>query len=109
MKIKKGDKVKIISGEDRGRVGIINRVFPKTNQIVVDGLNIAKKHVKPTGNREGGIVEINLPFAVSKAMLVCPQCGKPSRVAIKLDKKGEKYRICRQCRSLIDVADKKKA
>jgi len=103
MKIKKGDQVKIISGSDKGRTGAISKVFPKTKMIVVEGINVVKKHVKPAGGKKGGIIKINAPMAASKVMLICPECGKITRVGFQLDKKGKKYRICRKCQSLIGL------
>jgi len=108
MKIKKGDQVKILSGSDKGRTGIINKVFPKKNQVVVEGINVVKKHVKPAGNKEGGIVEKNAPVNIAKVMLICPECGKPTKVGFQLDKKNKKYRICRKCQSLIGLDKKAK-
>jgi len=108
MKIKKGDQVKIISGSDKGRTGIVNKVFPKTNMVVVEGINMVKKHVKPTGGKEGGIIKMNAPIAASKVMLICPECGQAARVGFQLDKKGKKYRICRKCQSLIGLEKSKK-
>ena len=106
MKIKKHDQVIILSGSDKGRTGSVSRVFPKLDKIVVDGINVVKKHVKPTGNKQGGIVDKNLPIAVSKAMLICTECGKPTRVGFQLDKKGKKYRICRKCQAVIGLGKK---
>jgi len=102
MKIKKGDRVKIIQGKDRGREGVVKRVIPKENKIIVDGINIAKKHVKPRGeDQKGGIIRVEKPLHASKAMVICPACGQPTRVGYQVDKKGEKYRICRKCEGII--------
>ena len=97
MKIKKGDTVLIISGKDRGKKGAVSQVFPKTAKVMVEGVNLKKKHRKPKKSGEKGQV-INLPAAlpVSNTELVCPKCGKPTRVGYKVvDKK--KYRICKKC------------
>ena len=108
MKIKKGDKVKIILGKDRGRTGTVKKILSKKGQLIVGGINIVKKHIKPKGkDQPGGIVEVEKPLWASKVMLVCPSCGKPVRVGYQLDKKGNKYRICRKCKSLIDKGVKK--
>ena len=97
MKIKKGDTVLIISGKDRGKKGVVSQVFPKTAKVMVEGVNLKKKHRKPKKSGEKGQV-INLPAAlpISNTELVCPKCGKPTRVGYKVvDKK--KYRICKKC------------
>jgi len=102
MKVKKGDQVKIILGKDRGREGKVKRVLPKENKVVVEGINIAKKHVKPRGeDQKGGIIKIERPLMASKVMVICPSCSQPTRVGYQVDKKGEKYRICRKCETVI--------
>ena len=97
MKIKKGDTVLIISGKDRGKSGKVLAVSPKINKILVENVNLRKKHVKPKKQGEKGqVVEIPAPISISGAQLVCPKCGKPARVGYKIiDKK--KYRICKKC------------
>ena len=107
MKIIKGDNVKIILGKDKSRTGKVLRVFPKLNQVVVEGINKFKKHVKPTSSGQAGrIVEKERALLVSKVMLICPNCQKPTKVAYQLDKSGHKYRLCRQCQSLINHENK---
>lgn len=106
MKIVKGDKVEIMIGKDKGRSGEVLRVFSKSEEIVIKGLNMFKKHVKPTQGQKGGIVEKERPIKASKVMLICPSCGKKIRVAYSIDKNGDKSRICRKCKSII-VASKK--
>jgi len=109
MKIKKGDKVKIITGKDKGREGEVLKVFPRLNQIVVKGLNQVKKHIKAKSEKEpGGIITLEKPLAIGKVMVICPECGKAARIGYQLDKDGKKYRICRKCKSLIDSAKKRK-
>lgn len=88
MKIRKGDKVIIITGTDKGKTGTVTTAFPKTNQVVVEGLNMKKKHQKPRGNRKGQIVERAMPLNVSNVMLVDPKTGKGTRVSIT--RKGDK-------------------
>lgn len=106
MKIQKGDKVEILIGKDKGRSGQVLRVFPKNEEIIVKGLNMFKKHLKPTQGQKGGIIEKERSFKVSKVILICPSCGKKTRVAYQIDKNGDKFRICRKCKSII-VASKK--
>lgn len=87
MKIKKGDKVQVIAGSYKGTVGEVKKVFPKTNKVVVEGVAIAKKHLKPTQmNPEGGIVEKEAAIDASNVMLVDSKTKKPSRVGYKIEK-----------------------
>jgi len=97
MKIKKGDTVLIISGKDRGRKGKILEVFPKENRILVEGINLRKKHQRPRRTGEKGqIVELPAPIDIANVKLICPKCGKATRVGYKIS--GEKkYRICKKC------------
>lgn len=101
MKIKKGDKVKVITGKDKGREGVVERVYRKTFKIVIPGINIYKKHIKKTEQTpQGGVVEIPRALDVSKVILVCPKCGKPARVGYQIEK-NRKFRICKRCKSKI--------
>ena len=103
MKIKKGDKVTILIGKDKGKTGTVDRVSGKNGKVLVGGLNLYKKHVKPQGGekkRTGGIVDVSRPLLVSKVALVCPKCSKPTRVGYSLVGK-EKIRICKKCKSKI--------
>lgn len=106
MKIQKGDKVEIMIGKDKGRSGQVLRVFAKSEEIIIKGLNLFKKHLKPTQGQKGGIIEKERAMRVSKVMLICPSCNKKIRVAYQIDKNGDKSRICRKCKSII-VASKK--
>lgn len=101
MKILKGDKVKILIGKDKGREGEVIKCFPKKSTVVVQGLNMFKKHVKPSQNHPGSIVEKERPFHISKVILICPECKKTTRVGYKIDKSGAKYRICKKCQAVI--------
>jgi large subunit ribosomal protein L24 len=97
MKIKKGDTVLIISGKDKGRKGKVLEALPRQNKIVVEGVNIVKKHRRPKSEKEKGqVVEIAKPIDFSNVKLVCPKCGQPTRVGYRLTEKG-KYRICKKC------------
>lgn len=97
MKIKKNDQVLITSGKDRGKKGKVLHVFPKDQKLLVEGVNMRKKHVRPKKSGEKGqIVESPSPLTVSNVKLICPKCGKSSRVGSKIiDKK--KYRMCKKC------------
>jgi large subunit ribosomal protein L24 len=99
MKIKKGDKVKIISGKDKGREGKVERVLAKSGKIVIPGINLYKRHIKKNDKMpQGGIVDLPRPIAANKVMLVCPKCKKPTRVGYLVNNK-KKVRICRRCQS----------
>ena len=96
-KIKKGDTVLVISGKDRGRKGKVLRVFPQDGRIMVEGINLKKKHRKPGRQGEKGqMVHIPLPFPASKVKLVCSSCGKATRAGFSMEGK-KKYRICKKC------------
>jgi len=101
MKILKGDQVKVLIGKDKGREGKVVKSFPKKGQVVVEGLNIFKKHIKPSQGRKGDIVEKERPIAVSKLALICPNCKKTTRVGYSIDKAGDKYRLCKKCKTVI--------
>lgn len=99
MKIKKGDKVKITGGKDRGREGKVERVYPKQNKVLVSGVNIYKKHIKKSNQApQGGVVEVPRPLDVAKVALICPKCSKVTRVGY-LGEKGKKLRVCKKCKS----------
>lgn len=102
MRIKKDDKVKVITGKDRGKTGKVTSSFPAQGKVVVDGLNIAKKNMRPRKEGEKGqIVEISRPLDVSNVMLVCPKCKKSSRVGYKTE--GEKkVRYCKKCNAELE-------
>ncbi len=99
MKIKKGDNIVVISGKDKGKKGLVLRALPQKMMIVVDKVNIKKRHIKPRKQgAKGDIVEFPGPFPVSKAMLICPKCNKATRVNSQKIKKN-KYRICKKCQN----------
>jgi large subunit ribosomal protein L24 len=97
MRIKVGDEVEIISGDDKGLRGTVQRVDLRNNRVVVKGVNIVKKHQKPrpTGGRtpaQGGIIEFEAPISASNVMLVCPTTGEPTRVGVRRDEDGQRVR-----------------
>ena len=97
MSIKKGDKVQVLSGKDKGKQGVVLRAKPSEGKVVVEGVAIVKKAVKPTQqNQQGGIVSQEAAIDASNVMLVCPTCGKPTRVGHKADGKN-KLRVCKKC------------
>ena len=106
MNIKKNDRVKILSGKDKGKVGKVLQVLTADNRASVEGLNLLVKHMRPRRQGEKG-QRIEFPAAVglSKLMLVCPKCDKPTRVSMRVPAKGEKgkkVRVCKKCKQVID-------
>ena len=101
MKIIKGDNVKIVAGKDRGKNGKVLKVLPKDGKVLVEGLNMVKKNVKPKKQGEKGqTVSVPMPLNISNVMLICPGCGKGTRVGFAIE--GEKKtRICRKCKARI--------
>ena len=97
IKLKKGDRVRVLTGKDRGKEGVIMRVLPKDNKVIVDGVNVAKKHQKArTATSQGGIIDKDMPIPVPNVALLSPSDGKPTRVGYKVLDDGTKIRICRR-------------
>ncbi|MGY3778350.1 50S ribosomal protein L24 [Isobaculum melis] len=102
MYVKTGDKVKIISGKDKGKEGIVLKAFPKKDRVVVEGMNMMKKHQKPnTANPQGGILTIEAPIHVSNVMLIDPKTGEPTRVGYKVED-GKKVRVSKKTGEVLD-------
>ena len=98
MKIRKGDRVQVLTGKDRGKTGTVTRSIPARGRVIVDGVNIAKKHQKPTSaTQQGGIIDKEMPIPVANVAVVCASCGKPTRVGYRFEADGTKVRICRKC------------
>lgn len=102
MKLKTGDKVVVIAGKDKGKEGSITKVLRNENKVVVEGINVAKKHVKPNGQTAGSIVDIELPIDASNVMIIDPKTKKPSRIGHTTDKNGKKIRISKKSNSNLD-------
>src|SRR5207247_7880785 len=108
MNIKKGDQVLIITGKDRGKQGTDSRAMPQDSKVIVEGLNIVKKHVRPQGQtRQGGVIEKAMPIHVSNTMLICTECGEPTRVGLDRrpmgsDQKLRPVRVCKKCHKVIE-------
>ncbi len=99
MRIKKNDQVKIIAGKDSGKTGKVLRMFPKESRLMVEGLNLVKKHTRPKREGEKGQrIEIPGKMNISNVMLVCPKCGKPTRIEFKIAG-DDKLRICKKCKA----------
>jgi large subunit ribosomal protein L24 len=108
MHVKKGDEVLVISGKNKNQRGKITRALPESNRVVVENVNMVKKHMKARGPRQrGGIIEVEAPLHVSNVMIICPSCGKASRTGDRiLDGEGKlsrrKVRYCKACDANID-------
>ena len=97
MNIRKDDKVIVLSGKDKGKTGKVLTAMPKAGKVIVEGVNVASRHMKPRKQgEEGGIIKMETPIYVSKVMVVCPKCGKGTRVAHKLEG-GKSVRVCKKC------------
>ncbi len=97
MRIKKGDNVSVLSGNDKGKTGEVLEVLPKADKIVVKGVNVRKKHVKPRkAGEEGGIISVECAIPSSKVNVVCPKCGKVTKVGYTVEK-DQKVRVCKKC------------
>ena len=102
MKIKKNDKVKVISGKDKGKEGVVLTAFPKKDQVIVEGVNMIKKHQKPSSMQpQGGIIEKEAPVHVSNVMLVDPTSGEATRVGYKVED-GKKVRVSKKTGNILD-------
>ena len=98
LKIKKGDRVRVLTGKDRGKTGNVTRVLPTAGKLIVDGVNVAKKHQKATkATMQGGIIDKDMPIPVANVAILCPSCGKPTRVGYQIDGDGTKVRVCKKC------------
>ena len=97
MRIKKGDTVQVLSGNDKGKTGEVLEVIPKLQKVIVKGVNIRKKHVKPRKQgEEGGIIPVECSIHSSKVNVVCPKCNKATRVGVEKEGKN-KVRVCKKC------------
>jgi large subunit ribosomal protein L24 len=106
QRIRKGDTVQVIAGKDKGTRGQVLRVIPKNERVVIERVNIAKKHQRPVqagqGQMQPGIIEFEAPIHLSNVMLVCPQCEEATRIGFRMTADGVKVRVCRRCGQDID-------
>ena len=102
MNLKVGDKVVVIAGKDKGKEGKITKVLRDENKIVIEGVNVVKKHVKPNGQNAGSIVELEAPINASNAMMIDPKTKKRTRIGHKIDKNGKKVRVAKKSNEVID-------
>lgn len=107
--VKKGDKVLVITGKDKGKTADVVEVSLKTGKVLVDGVNVVTKHQKPKSQQDkGGIIKKSAPIDASNVMVVCPECGKATRVAHK-ELNGKNVRICKKCGATLDKEHAKEA
>ena len=100
--VKKNDMVMVIAGKEKGKRGKIIKVIPKKERVIVEKLNILKKHVRPGPKyRQGGIIEMEGPIHVSNVMIICPKCNKPTRIGKKFLADGKKVRVCKKCGEIL--------
>ncbi len=103
MRLRANDNVLVIKGRDRGKQARIQQTFPKTNMLLIEGVNVVKRHTKPTaGIRQGGIIQKELPIQSSKVMLICNHCLKPTKVISRRLADGTKARACGKCQEVIE-------
>jgi large subunit ribosomal protein L24 len=97
MRIRKGDRVQVLQGKDRGRSGEVMRAIPSENKVIVEGVNIHKRHQRPRrGTMQGGIIDKDMPMNVASVAIICSSCG-PTRIGYRQDEQGRKLRVCRKC------------
>ncbi len=97
MQLRTGDRVKVVSGKDKGKESRVAKVFPRKNKIIVEGVATAKRHTKPRGQTmQGGIIDKDMPIDASNVMIICPTDG-PTRIGHKVDPDGHKRRVCVKC------------
>lgn len=102
-KIRKNDTVMVMSGKDRGKQGKVARFFPEEGRLVVEGVNIIKRHSRPrSAAQQGGIIEREAPISASNVSFLCNNCGKPTRIGFKLLEGGAKVRVCKKCGEVVD-------
>jgi len=102
--IKKDDKVKIIAGKDKGKIGKVLKVDRKKNRLLIEKINMVKRHARPSAkNKQGGIIEGEAPLTVSNVMIMCNKCVKPTRIKMKRLEDGNKIRLCVRCGEAMDT------
>ena len=100
-KIVTGDEIVVISGKNKRERARVRQNMPREDKVVIEGVNIVRKHIAQGRARQAGIVEVEAPLRVSKVMLVCPSCGEPTRVGFRMDDSGNKVRYCKKCDAVV--------
>lgn len=103
MKLRVGDEVLVTAGKDKGRQGKIEKVFPKQKKVLIPQVNVYKKHQKGVGDQKGGIIEFSRPLSTGNIALICPNCGKQTRIAYFVSKGNDKSRICVKCKKTLNA------
>lgn len=102
LKIKKNDTVQVVKGKDKGKKGRVLMTFPEKGRVLVEGVNMVKKHKRKTQNdQQGGIISIEMPLAIANIALFCKSCNRAVRIGFSLDKDKQKSRICKACKAVI--------
>jgi large subunit ribosomal protein L24 len=102
MKIQRGDEVLVMTGKDLGGTGKVRRAFPGANRVLVEGINMVKRHMKARGQaKQSAIITREAPIHVSNVMLICPKCQQPTRIGFRLIEDGSKVRVCKKCHGVI--------
>jgi len=105
LHIKRGDTVTVVSGKERGKRGKVLLVFPARGRVIVEKVNMIKKHQRPTQKlRQGGIIEREGSLHLSTVMVICPKCDRPARTGVQLLAEGKKVRVCKRCSEIVDKA-----
>jgi large subunit ribosomal protein L24 len=102
VKVLRNDTVEVITGKDKGKRGRVRTVLPKENRVVVENINVYKRHVKRGRARQTGIIQFEAPLQASNVMVVCPNCDRPTRVGYDLQEDGTKVRVCKHCDQVIE-------
>jgi large subunit ribosomal protein L24 len=102
MRVKRDDKVVVISGKDKGTEGKVIRSIPNSKRVVVQGVNFIKKHIKKTSQKAGERITLEAPIAVSNVMVICPSCSKPTRVKVDVSTSGKRNRACKKCSASLE-------
>jgi large subunit ribosomal protein L24 len=105
-KILSGDEVLVTSGRNKGSRGVVRKSLVDEGRVVVEGVNIVKKHIKRGRARQAGIVEVEAPLAVSNVKVVCPKCGEPTRIGVRRNADGKNERYCKKCDELVPQPDR---
>jgi large subunit ribosomal protein L24 len=100
MKIQKGDQVMVLQGKDKGKKAEVVRAIPDRQKVILEGVNVAKRHAKPTrATQQGGVIDKFMPVHISTVALICKSCDRPTRVGYQIENDGEKVRVCKKCGS----------